>query len=387
MATVNNVDPLSPVVINASSLLNPTPNNRLRRFGIVSLGDTNITTPISRDIVRNEILEIFDVTTDVYKSSYTYKWLTSFFANNPQGVAVVIETGKAGGTTELPDVSSNIDKLITFIGDDKDTCYNYSCPQSIYHSKTNVKTLVNAYSGETQMTYFTFELSLNEKPTTSEYYLNLQGLKAFCPVYPSNIPTVNASGAFNGVLASPKYNLSQTNPMTPLQYSKVVGIPPQEFSYSYRMELINAGVNYIGSFQNTAVILNGRYADNVAWDYWYSFDYVTTQITSFLLNALFNGANVPSASLHYNQAGIDALKSVVVGRLKEGQAVGAISDFAEGINTDGTLKNTDSVFAISYYTYIAQYPDKYSAEIYDGLSAVVRIGRFFRQIVFNITLN
>lgn len=387
MATVNNVDPLSPVVINASVLQNPIPDNRLRRFGIVSLGDTTITAEISKDISKSEIASIFDTTTETYKTTYTYKWLVSFFANNPQGIAVVIELGEAGGTTEVPDVSTNIDKLIEFIDNDKNTCYNYSCPQLIYHDKTNVKTLVTNYSGITQRTSFTFELTLKESPKTSEYFINLAGLKAFFPVYPSAIETENASGAINGVLASPMYDLTTTNPMSPLQYTKIVGITGQEFDRSYRMELVNAGVNYIGLFQNTTVILNGRYADNFAWDYWYSFDFTITQITTYLLNALYNSANTPTASLHYNQQGIDSLKSVVLGRLFYGQSVGVITEFGEGINPDGSLKEAGSVYAIPFYTYRTNNPDKYASEIYDGLSAVVLIGKFFRQIVFNITIN
>lgn len=382
---ISNVDPTNPVIINASFLQAPIPDNRIRRFGVVSTGDTTIPEiEIFRDITSGEIESILKAAPIASK---TGQWLLAFFANNPQGVATVIETGEVGGTPELPDVSANIDILNKFIIDENGACYDYTCPQSFYEDTINIKTLVSAYSGTTQAVYFKFILPLLEDPTTSANFLNLAGLKAFSPKYPSPVTTENVAGAISGIEASAIYNLGQANPLTPLQYKRVVGITPTSFDYSYRMKLVNAGVDYIGKFTGDNVILNGRVGDNESWDYWYAFDVMQNNIKASLENALYNSANSPQAVIPYSQRGIDSLRAVIKGGLMSLQDFGVITQFSQSLDIDAQSPvGLGDITSIPFQTYITANPDKYAQGAYDGFSCIVWIGRFFRQIVFNTTI-
>jgi len=68
-------------------------------------------------------------------------------------------------------------------------------------------------------------------------------------------------------------------------------------------------------------------------------------------------------------------------------SVGFLTEFGESLADDmATIVNAGSFFAIPFSEYIAANPDKYAREIYDGISGVVRVGRFFRQVIINVTL-
>ena len=374
-----NQDPASPVILNVSALQFPAPSDLPRRFCKVSMGDTNITVGSIVGIKSDEIATIF-ATAPVAQE--TYLWLVNFFANNANGTAYVLEVGVMVSTPAL-----NIAALATFLAAGKDLCGSYSVPQAFYGVAAFTPLVTAASNLESNHCFFV-EINHGVLASTDADYLLLAGKSAFFPVYPSAVVTESASGAIAGKCASPIYDLSSTNKNTMLQYKTLVGVTAEKLTSSFRQDLVNSAVNFAGTLLGNTVIFNGRYADNTAWDYRYAWDTIRNAMSNALLTALLNGSNVPSARVAYNQDGIDKLLAIINAQGDNGILNGTITDFAESLDNTGTvLVNKNTFFATPYYEYIQANPTKYAAEAYDGLAGIIRIGRFFRKVTFNVTLN
>jgi hypothetical protein len=375
-----NPDPGNPVVLNVSVLAATVPSDYTRRYCKVSTGDTNITVGHLTSVVASEIASIFVTTTDAYKSTDTYLWLSAFFGRNANGTAYVFETGP--GTT----ITTNIAALATFITNGIGLCYHYSVPAAFY-GVAEFKTLAALYATDISATYFDVEITHGTDPTSDVKFTALNGLKSVFAVYPSIVSGESAAGAMAGIMASTIYDLSSTNKNTMLQYKYCPGVTAEDMLSSFKNALNNGAVNYVGKLISRNVIFNGRYLDNSSWDYWYAWDTIMINLQNAISTALYNGSNSPSAVIQYNQTGIDKLLAVINGQGIAGKANGTINEFAESLGNDGTtMVNAGTFYAAPFYTYIADNPTKYAAEIYDGLSGIIQIGRFFRKVVFNVTL-
>jgi hypothetical protein len=375
-----NPDPGNPVVLNVSVLAANVPSDYTRRFCKVSTGDTNITTGHLTSVIASEIDSIFVTTTDAYKSTETYIWLESFFGRNANGTAYIFETGTV--TT----IATNIAALATFLSDGVGLCYHYAVPSTFYGEAT-FKTLAALYATDISATYFDVEVTHGTDPAVDAKFVALAGLKSIFAIYPSAVAGESASGAMAGIMASTIYDLSSTNKNTMFQYKYCPGVTVEDLLSSFKTSLNNSAVNYIGRLISRNVVFNGRFLDNSSWDYWYAWDTIMVSLQIALSTALYNGSNSPSAVIQYNQTGIDKLLSVINGEGIAGKANGTINEFAESMADDGTtMNNTGTFYAVPFYTYIADNPTKYAAEIYDGLSGIIQIGRFYRKVVFNVTL-
>lgn len=378
MAYVN-PDPQNPIVLNVAVSTNLSPVDLERRFCKVSTGDTTLTTGQIRGITADEIPDIF---TGTYTSTETYLWLVNFFANNANGTAFVLEVGAVAGG----DPGTNIAALATHITNGVDVCGHYSVPDSFY-ADADFATLVTTYSTDDPVYKFSCHITHGTAPADQTAFAGLTGKSNWFAVYPSAVSTENAVGAMVGIMASTVYDVSPTNLMTPLQYKKVVGVTAENFNSTMRTALTNNAVNFVGSIQSVTVLMNGRYGDNKSWDYRYSERVTLQDIQNSLLALIVNGANVPAASVPYNQEGIDKLLAVANSRAAFRKSCNMITDFSQTLDNTGTLLvDKDTFKATDYYTYKAANPAKYAAGEYDGLSGIIEIGKFFRKVTFNVTL-
>lgn len=378
MAYVN-PDPQNPIVLNVAVSTNLSPVDLERRFCRVSTGDTTLTTGQIIGITADEIPDIF---TGTYNTKETYLWLVNFFANNANGTAFVLEVGAVAGG----DPGTNIAALATHITNGVDVCGHYSVPDSFY-ADADFATLVTTYATDDPIYKFSNHITHGTAPADQTAFAGLTGKSNWFPVYPSAVSTENAVGAMVGIMASTVYDVSPTNLMTPLQYKKVVGVTAENFNSTMRTALTNNAVNFVGSIQSVTVLMNGRYGDNKSWDYRYSERVTLQDIQNSLLALIVNGANVPAASVPYNQEGIDKLLAVANSRGTFRKSCNMITDFSQTLDNTGTLLvDKDTFKATDYYTYKAANPTKYAAGEYDGLSSIIEIGKFFRKVTFNVTL-
>lgn len=375
----NNPDPQNPIVLNVAVSSQLSPVDLERRFCKVSAGDTNLTTGQITAIAADEIDTLF---TGDHATKATYLWLVNFFANNANGKAFVLEVGAIAGG----DPGTNIAALATHITNGVDVCGHYSVPDAFY-GDADFATLVTTYATNDPIYKFSSHITHGTAPADQTAFAALTGNSNWFAVYPSAVATENACGAMVGIMASGVYDVAPTNLMTPLQYKQVTGVTAEKLNSTMRTALTNAAVNFVGSIQSVTVLMNGRYADNKSWDYRYSERVTLQDIQNSLLSLIINGANVPAASVPYNQEGIDKLLAVANSRGAYRKSCNMITDFSKTVDSTGaTLVDKDTFSATDFYTYKAANPAKYAAGEYDGLSGIIEIGKFFRKVTFNVTL-
>lgn len=379
MAAYSNPNPGDSVVLNVSKLASTVVPDYIRRWCLVSAGDTTITEGEIQEIASDEITDIFDTSTTAYQDTETYKILVAYFSNNANGTINVLEVGSTS-------VADSVAGLSTFLTAGINLCYHYICPSSFYTEATFV-TLVTLYNSDTSATYFEFMITYGSTPTSDTDFANYIGLKSCFAVYPTSDTDVSTVGEMAGKMASSLYDLSTSNKLTMLQWKSLASASAEDLTTSFRTDLVNNAVNFVGQLIGNDVIFNGRYLDNTPFDYWYAWDWIMFDLEAYLQTALYNSSNTPSAVIQYNQSGIDKLLGVINQRLNTGKKIGAINEFAESIDNTGTeLVNTGSFLATDFQTYKTDYPSNYSAGIYDGFSGYIMIMNFFRQVTINITL-
>ena len=84
--------PTEAVIVNVSKMSFAMPENYLRNFGVVSLGETNLQKGSYKTISSSEVANL-----GIDNNSYLKKWLNSFFANNTRGQVTIFETGVIPG--------------------------------------------------------------------------------------------------------------------------------------------------------------------------------------------------------------------------------------------------------------------------------------------------
>lgn len=239
-------------------------------------------------------------------------------------------------------------------------------------------------------TYFFIEMTKNEDPKVSEAFELYKNKKSVFCVYDNlaeNSPYPLAA-CILGLCASYRFDLSDTQSGTPLNFKTLDGQNYSALANSLEQSLIQAPANYAGSLAGNCVVMNGRYADGTAWEYYYQWDFLEFEISLKLQTLLLRGVNSSNHVVQYNQTGIDVLKANLKSILLLWQARGVVTEFAASldINTD-ELVDVGDISAIPFETYIKNNPEDYKNEIYKGFSFYVMIGRYPRQIFIEATLN
>ncbi len=249
-------------------------------------------------------------------------------------------------------------------------------------------TLVQAHISVTAALYFAIEITHGISPAQDSNFTAYAAPKSLFPIYGNDEATQSVPGTMIGIMASTIYDLSATNKATMFNYKKTNGLTVEIIDATFRIDLNDAGVNYIGALAGEAMVFNGRYADLTTWEYWYEWDWFQITLENRFTAAIVNGSNVPAAAIQYNQNGIDALTAVANGTANTGKLYGAVTEFAKSFNivTD-ELEGVGTFAAVPFYEYIAAAPADYAAGIYQGLSAYVLLGRFIRKVVIAVTIN
>jgi hypothetical protein len=287
---------------------------------------------------------------------------TYFAQGNANGI-YVLELG-AGTPAE------GVTALRTYIDDPLVQFYGYLLPYE-WASEPTAVTMARDYSATTSLLYFWVSVKGTE-------YLQWTGIKSAVMMYydPAVTPVTEFTCAsmFHVGL---NYNPSNTNKVTPMAFSYVVGVTIPPISKVTQQTLKNNSCNYIGNgaqggISNT-IVLWGTTGDGRDYTYWYSVDWVQTNIDLDLSNAIINGSNNPINPLYYDQNGINRLQKVAQGTMNNGISYGLVLGPAP-------------VSAVPFVTYVQNNPSDYPIGKYAGLSVTYTPNRGFIEIIFNINV-
>lgn len=228
----------------------------------------------------------------------------------------------------------------------------------------------------------------NEDPAASSNWQNFKGLASILPVANNCQTSVFETAAMVlGKTANSIFDISETNPASPLNYKVLSGSTPQEYNSAMKQNLIQAPITFVSSLAGQNVILSGLCADGKPWE-WYYYWYLTEfRVYEKITTLLLNGANNPVSAVKFNQDGIDTIHSNIVAVLDECKDLGVITDFAQSYDSaTGALSGSGEIVVPDYYEYIAAYPQDYANEVLKGISCYIQIGKFIRQVQWNVTL-
>lgn len=227
-----------------------------------------------------------------------------------------------------------------------------------------------------------------EDPAASDNFPYFKGLSALMLVANNcESETFDTAALVCGKTANSIFDISSSTPATALNYKQVDGVNPYEYNSAMKTSLIDTPATFVSNMAGNNVILNGLCADGKAWDYYYYWWLTEYRVHSKVTTLLLNGANNPVSAIKFNQDGIDTISSNIVAVLKEAQEQGVITNFAKSYDqATGTFTDSGSIVAPTYYEYIRDYPDEYAKEVLGGISCYIQIGKFVRQVQWNVSL-
>lgn len=367
-------NPAQSVVISVSKRVFAGTNEKLRRFCLVSSGDTGLQEGEIKG-VNSENWEA-TITSD---NGGSKKFAKSFFLTAKNKTLYVLEVG-GGGTAE-----ERLQKVEKFIDAGVDTCYMYSLPPVLL-ADAYLGTLLTKYSSVESAVYF--EGRLDNTPTQSAWFeTQAKGKKAFFGTFDNSVDkNYLMSGAFMGVMASGKFDISTGNRMSPLDKTNAVLVPSQ-LETATQSELADAPVSW-GAVSSTGrnVIVGTRFADGETFDYYYSLDNIMSELELGIESLLESGANGGSP-VTYNEIGAKMLQNKAITILKALQAKGFVDRFAEGYDeAREEIKGLDSVAYIPVDKYKADNPQDVKNSIYGGLSCWIEVQRYIMQVKFSVSI-
>lgn len=249
--------------------------------------------------------------------------------------------------------------------------------------------LVDEHIAMSSKTFFFIEIT-KEVPSTSAAFQTYANKKSLFAVYDNLVATSSypLSSIILGIAASSRYDLSTTQHGTPMNFKALSGQNFDPLKRAMMKELIDAPANFAGELAGNCVLMNGRYTDGTAWEYYYQWNIVEFEIELKLQMLLLNGVNSASSVIQYNQNGIDILKANIKSVLMLWQERGVITSFARSLDAaTGLMVGEGDISSVDFTQYIAQNPEDYKNEVYKGFSFYIMIGRYPRQIVIEASLN
>lgn len=284
------------------------------------------------------------------------------------------------------DYSDKINLIKDQIDDGRQRIYIYALPKQLYYYGGTGK-LCQAYSEPSSAIYFAIEVDKDEALGASSKFKQFEGIKSVIAIYNNGIDGYSFAGAVLGRFVSALFDLSASNPATPVNYKAINGFAFTMLSRSKEAELIENSVTFAGELVGNTVIYNGRTQDSRPFDYWYQWDIVAFNLQEAIVSILLQGVNNPNQVIKYDQNGIDTLNAAIKSRLSKMIDYGCITEFCAGLDpATGASIESGYIKAESFSDYVAANPDKYAMEIYDGFSFYLRIGKYIRQLILNISL-
>mgnify|MGYP004525355467 CR=1 FL=1 len=248
--------------------------------------------------------------------------------------------------------------------------------------------LLTEYDTIDKENLFFLELPQTEDPQTSANFLHFKGLKSIQLVSNNTEKdTVDSAAVVMGITASTIFDISNSNPASPLNYKVVKSYQPMKRSKDYKNSLIQNAVTLIDTLAGQNVVLNGRQLDGQPWEYYYYWYLTKLEVHSKITTLLLNGANNPTSAVNFDQNGIDTIHANIVSKLTELQSMGVISNFSQSYDQGtGQFDGLNDIVCPNYYEFIVDHPEDYKNEILSGLSCYIQIGKFIRQVQWNVTL-
>ena len=288
---------------------------------------------------------------------------TTYFAQGAANAIYVLELGIGTG-------AQGVTALTTYINNPAVQFYAYLLPLAMSNDATFLAFARN-HDATTAQVYFWITATLSN-------YTTFAAIKSVVPLVQDVTAPVTECSVAAMLWVAMNYNPSDTNKVTPMAFSYVVGVTAFTGTPTQQQLLKTANVNYIGTgaeggISNT-LILWGVNADGNDYTYWYSVDWVQININLSLSNAIINGSNNPINPLYYNQAGINTLQKVAQGTMNSGIAFGLVL---------GPV----TVGAVPFVVYVKNNPSDYPIGKYAGLSVTYTPARGFISIIFNVNVS
>lgn len=389
-------DVLHPMVVNVSKTTSFSVENHLRRMCIVSAGDSKLT------IGGFEIVDSTTYTTRVNQNTEAEKKLRTFFSYAGNKPVVLLEVGNTTLEASVNALKGFLDseKLKTFNVLVPDSWYNVKQPDKV-HSATMAETmtvtgtddssfvkLLTEYDNIDKENLFFLTVPKTEDPNASKNFEYFKGLKSIHLVSDNtDKDTINSAAVVVGITASNIFDISSSTPASSLNYKQVKSYTPIARSAALKKQLIQNSVTLIDSLASNTVLLNGRQMDGQPWEYYYYWYLTKLEVHSKITLLLLNGSNNPVSAINFDQDGIDTIHANIVSKLEELRNLGVITNFAQSYdNSTGEFTGLGDIVCPNYYEFIVSNPDDYANEILTGISCYIQIGKFIRQVEWNVTL-
>lgn len=202
----------------------------------------------------------------------------------------------------------------------------------------------------------------------------------------TSVTSQSVTGAIVGVCAGNYFDISTSMPGSSLNYKKV-NITPYAYTKSMKQNLINTPYTFVDTLAGSNVILNARMRDGKPWEYYFFWFLTNYNVTNKLTALLLNGQNYPVSAVRFDQNGIDTIHQVIKTVLNNMVSLGVLTTFAQSYDqTTGEFTGEGEITIPNYYKFIAENPTDYENEKLTGISAYLQIGKFVRQIEWNVTL-
>lgn len=284
------------------------------------------------------------------------------------------------------DWAAVIEKFKEVLTNNEFKCYWYILPKRLITNEAFV-TFAKEFSSYTSKVYFLGDFSDTNPAGANPVWQTIKGTKSIIGFYDNTTEDYDLPSLVAGLFASYVFDISDTNPSSPFNYKILKGVPFTPFTSEATKQLIDENVNFLHDLTGQPVLLNGRCADGRAIDYWFQWDLLSFYLDRDLLNLILTGVNNPLQVIKYNQDGIDIIESRIKATLEMAIGYGLINEFAQGRNSvTGALEGLNNINMVSFSDYIEQKPKDYENEVYGGISFYVRIGRYIRQVVLDVTL-
>ena len=352
------------VTINVSQTIGATPSLLQRTGLIVTQGGTNTATGTVSLITQLPDFTAIKAASGTPLTTLTAD-LTTFFGQGSANSVYVLELGT--GTT-----AAGVTALTTFLTNNPSKYYAIKVPDG-WDAEATFPTLAAAYASTSAKTYF-FVRVTNSTYTT---FATATPYKSIVMLLPDTTTPATESAIMAMFWKVLNYNPSNTNQVTPMAFSYMVGVTPLNVTQALQATYKAAYVNFVatgaeGGISNT-ILKWGTTADGRDFTYWYSVDWVQINVQIALANEIINGSNNPIAPLFYNQAGINRLQLRAQSTVNSGIAFGMVLAPA-------------TVAAVDFQTYTLHNPNDYKVGLYQGLSLTYTPARGFTAITFNINV-
>lgn len=253
---------------------------------------------------------------------------------------------------------------------------------------TSFVKLLTEYDNIDKENLFFMTLPKTADPNADPNFTYFKGMKSIHLVSDNtDKDTINSAAAVVGITASNIFDISSSTPASSLNYKQVKSYTPIVRSATLKNQLIQNGVTLIDSLASNTVLLNGRQMDGQPWEYYYYWYLTKLEVHSKITLLLLNGSNNPVAAIGFDQDGIDTIHANIVSKLKELQDLGVITSFAQSYDGGtGEFTGLGDIVCPNYYEFIVSNPDDYVNEKLTGISCYIQIGKFIRQVEWNVTL-